>query len=120
MLSRHAADPKAAADIINWMVTSPTYQNIAPTYPAFAPAAKRWLAKREGKYFAGSLAPAFKTAATQIWPAFGYVKFYEIPIWTSAVVPVISKGGTIASAWDNFGKQLVQQAKINGYEVVQK
>lgn len=120
IVSRHAADPQAAADIVNWIVTSPAYQNTAPTYPAFAPAAKRWLAKNEGRYYATKLGPAFAAAANQVWPEYGYVKFYESSIWSSAVVPAISKGETIASAFGDFEEQLVQQAKINGYEVVRK
>ena len=102
----------------NWIVTSPTYQDTAPTYPAFGPAAKSWLKKHEGSYYASPLGPAFKAAANTVYPAYGYVKFYESGIWSSAVVPAITKGETIASVMGNFDNQLVQQAKINGYQVV--
>jgi ABC-type glycerol-3-phosphate transport system substrate-binding protein len=118
MVSRHAADQKAAADIVNWIVTNPKYQDTAPTYPAYGPAAKSWLKKHEDGYFATKLGPPFKAAADAVYPGYGYVKFYESGIWSSAVVPAISKGETIASAIGDFENQLVQQAKINGYDVV--
>jgi multiple sugar transport system substrate-binding protein len=117
MVSRHAADQKAAADVVNWMVTSPTYQLTAGTYPAFQPLGRKWLAKHEGRYYASPLGPAFRLAAASVWPKFGYLKFSESSIWTSVVVPVISKGGTIASVIDKYGNAIEQQAKINGYQV---
>ena len=119
-ISRHAADQKAAADVINWVATSPKYQDTGPTYPGYGPEATRWLAKHTGTYFASPLGPAFKKAASEIWPGYGYVKFNDAEIWASSVVPVISKGGTIASAIKDYGNQLTQQAKINGYQVVTK
>jgi multiple sugar transport system substrate-binding protein len=121
VISKHAADPKAAADVINWVSTNPQYQLTAPTYPAYGPVAAKWLQKQSNeKYFASSVAPAFKTAAEQIWGDYGFVKINDLGIWSSAVVPKITQGGTLASAWKSFGEQLEQQAKINGYQVVSK
>ena len=121
LLSSHAADPKTAADIINWVSTSSVYQSTAPTYPAFGPAAAKWLAKRsKDHYFAHPVGPAFQAGARAVWPGYGYAKIYDLAIWSSSVVPAISGGKSVSSAWNSFGTQLAQQAKINGYQVVSK
>jgi multiple sugar transport system substrate-binding protein len=122
IVSRHAADPRAAAAVASWLVTSPKiWTNPANVYPAFAPAANAWLKKNDrGQYFAGRLAPAFRKAASQMWFGYGYTPFSAQSIWGSTAVPAISNGSTIAAVWPKFGKELVQQAKINGYEVVER
>jgi ABC-type glycerol-3-phosphate transport system substrate-binding protein len=121
IVSRHAKDPRAAAAVASWMVTSPRiWQNPANVYPAYAPAATLWLRKNDrGQYFAGRLAPAFRKAANELWSGFGYVPFSAQSIWASSAVPQLSSGATVASVWQKFGKELVQQAKINGYQVVE-
>jgi multiple sugar transport system substrate-binding protein len=121
LLSRHAADPKAAADVINWVSTSPVYQSTAPTYPAYGPAATKWLAKQsKAHYFAQPIGPPFQAGARDVWPGYGYAKIYDLAIWSSSVVPAINGGKSLSSAWNSFGTQLAQQAKINGYQVVSK
>jgi ABC-type glycerol-3-phosphate transport system substrate-binding protein len=120
MVSRHAANPRGAAAVASWLVTSPRiWTNPAYGYPAFAPAAKLWLKRNDrGQYFAGRLAPAFTKAANEMWFDYGYVTFSGQAIWASSVVPEITNGATIASVWEKFGNELVQQAKINRYQVV--
>jgi ABC-type glycerol-3-phosphate transport system substrate-binding protein len=122
IVSRHAADPRGAAAVASWLVTSPRiWQNPANVYPAFAPAARLWLKKNDrGQYFSGRLAPAFRKAANELWSGFGYVTFSAQSIWASSAVPAITGGATIASVWQKFQKELVQQAKINGYKVVER
>jgi ABC-type glycerol-3-phosphate transport system substrate-binding protein len=122
IVSRHAADPRAAAAVASWLVTSPRiWTNPANVYPAYKPAADAWLKKNDrGQYFAGRLAPAFKKAANEMWAGFGYVPFSAQTIWASTAVPAISNGSTVAAVWPKFGNELVQQAKINGYQVVER
>ena len=60
LLSAHTANLKAAKEFLTWVTTADDYQvELAPGYPAYAPAAKNWLAKQDAcGYYASDLAGA--------------------------------------------------------------
>lgn len=118
MVSRHSANLKAATEVAQWMATSDAYQDDAPTYPAYAPAAKNWLKNANANgYFATDPSPAFTTAAGLIWPGWSALEFSPDAVWASTVVPAITSGDSLSSVVDDWQSALENHAKAAGYSV---
>jgi multiple sugar transport system substrate-binding protein len=110
-ISSHSKNLKAASEFVQFVTTSDAVQTDAPTYPAYVPAAKKWLANPANtRYFAGDVAPAFATAAGEVWPgwsASGLVN--QQNIWSTTVMPSVLQGKTIESmlpAWQAEARNL--------------
>jgi ABC-type glycerol-3-phosphate transport system substrate-binding protein len=118
-ISSHSKNLKAAADVVTWLTTSNTVQASAPTYPAFAPAAKAWLANPANtKYFANDVAPAFEQAATQIWPGWTDTTSYDVgALFNSTVLPNLGRGKTITSQLPALQTAIKNKATSLGYKV---
>jgi ABC-type glycerol-3-phosphate transport system substrate-binding protein len=119
LLSAHSANPKAAGDFLTWVTTSDDYQGKeAPGYPAYAPAAKTWLADQTASgYYVGDIATPLATAADQVWPGWGYGQFSQEAIWAAAVTPGLNAGKTIVSLLPAWQEAIVNHARADGYEV---
>lgn len=121
LLSAHSANLKAAAAFLTWVTTSDDYQaKLAPGYPAYAPAAKDWLAQQAASgYFAGDIAGPLQAAAGQVWPGWGYGQFSQEAVWAATVTPKLTAGKTVASLLPAWKSAIVNYARADGYKVTQ-
>ena len=102
------------------MTTTDAYQaDLAPGLPAYAPAAKAWLAgQQKSGYFADDIAPAVQQAAGQVWPGWGYGKFSQEAIWAATVTPGLTAGKTIVSmlpAWQTAITNYATRRRLPGH-----
>jgi ABC-type glycerol-3-phosphate transport system substrate-binding protein len=121
LLSAHSANLKAATDFLTWVTTSDDYQGkLAPGYPAYAPAAKTWLAKQTSSgYYANDITAPLQAAAGQVWPGWGYGQFSQEAIWAATVTPGLNAGKSIVSMLPDWQTAIVNHAQSNGYQVSQ-
>jgi ABC-type glycerol-3-phosphate transport system substrate-binding protein len=120
IISKHSQNLKAAADFVIWATTvfNPTGKDARPGYPAYAPAAKAWLADlATNKFFAADPTPALQAAAGQIWPGWNLVTYPDQPVWSNTVVTQLVAGQSLSSMLKPFGDALAQAAQAAGYEV---
>jgi ABC-type glycerol-3-phosphate transport system substrate-binding protein len=119
MVSSHSANLKASTDLVTWLTTSDANQASAPTYPAYAPAATAWLANPTNRsYFATDVSPAFQQAANDVWTGWSNTKFSDATAWSSVVLPALTAGKTLTSALPAWQTAITNEAKANGYTVV--
>jgi multiple sugar transport system substrate-binding protein len=119
LLSAHSAHLKAATDFLTWVTTSDDYQGKqAPGYPAYAPAAKSWLARKASSgYYAGDITGPLRTAANQVWSGWGYGQFSQEAIWAATVTPGLTAGKSIVSMLPAWEKAIANYARTDGYKV---
>lgn len=120
-MSSHTTNPKAAAALVTWLATSNDYQgDVAPGYPAYAPAAELW-AKRVASdpFFASDPYPVLKQAAGQITTKAGNVRFDDFTPYSETVIAAVNHGQTITSALSAYQTQLTGLAHTSGYTVTQ-
>ncbi|MFJ8009450.1 ABC transporter substrate-binding protein [Streptomyces fagopyri] len=117
-VSSHSKNLKAAEKFVRFVTTADSYQvDVAPGYPAYAPAAQKWIAKKEAsKYYATPLQPVV-TAASQVWDGWDYPVFSQEAIWAKTVTPGITGGQSIVDLLPTWQKAIENQAKVNGYKV---
>jgi multiple sugar transport system substrate-binding protein len=122
LLSAHSKNLKEATDFLTWVTTSDDYQGkLAPGYPAYAPAAKTWLANQaKSGYYASDISGVLETAANQVWPGWGYPQFSQEAIWAAAVLPGMNSGKTITSLLSAWQTQIANYATSDGYKVTQQ
>lgn len=119
VVSRHAANPAAAAAVAQWVSTSDDYQKTAPTYPAYAPAAAEWSKTISSSgYYAEDPVPVLKDQASKINPVVGATRYQVDSTVMSTVVASIKAGGDIASTLPDLQTQLSGLAQAAGYEVI--
>lgn len=121
LLSAHSTNLKAATAFLTWVTTADDYQGkLAPGYPAYAPAAKVWLANQEAsKYYRGRITTPLQDAANQVWPNWGYGQFSQEAIWAATVTPGLNAGKTITSLLPAWHDAIVNYARSDGYQVKQ-
>ncbi|MEV6643813.1 extracellular solute-binding protein [Amycolatopsis sp. NPDC051371] len=119
LLSAHSANLKDATDFLTWVTTSDDYQGkVSPGYPAYAAAAKTWLAQQSSsKYYANDVAVPLQAAAPQVWPGWGYGQFSQEAIWAATVTPGLTAGKTIVSLLPEWQTAITNYARSAGYEV---
>lgn len=117
-ISSHSKNLKAAEKFAQWVTTADDYQvALAPGYPAYAPAADKWIAKQDSsKYFATPL-KAVVTAASQVWDGWGYGIFSQEAIWAKTVTPAVTGGKSIVDLLPAWQQAIENQAKVDGYKV---
>ena len=117
-ISSHSKNLKAAEKFAQFVTTDDSYQvDVAPGYPAYAPAAQKWVAKQEAnKYFATPMQPIV-TAASQIGDGWGYGEFSQEAIWAKTVTPAVTGGSSVTDLLPTWQKAIENQAKVNGYTV---
>ncbi|KJK09231.1 sugar ABC transporter substrate-binding protein [Terrabacter sp. 28] len=117
-ISSHSTNLKAAAEFVQFVTTADDYQvNVAPGYPAYAPAAQKWIAKQDAsKYFATPLQP-IATAGSQVWDGWGYGLFSQEAVWAKTMTPAITSGTSIVDLLPTWQQAIENQAKVNGYTV---
>jgi ABC-type glycerol-3-phosphate transport system substrate-binding protein len=117
-ISSHSKNLDAAEKFVQFVTTADDYQvNLAPGYPAYAPAAEKWVAKQESsKYFATSLEPVV-TAASQVWDGWGYGIFSQEAIWAKTMTTGITGGKSMVELLPTWQQAIQNQAKVDGYSV---
>jgi ABC-type glycerol-3-phosphate transport system substrate-binding protein len=117
-ISSHSTNLKAAEKFVEFVTTADDYQvNLAPGYPAYAPAADKWIKKQESSgYYATDLVAVVK-AGTEIWSGWGSGVFSQEAIWAKTVTPAIAGGKNIADVLPDWGTAIKNQAQVDGYTV---
>jgi ABC-type glycerol-3-phosphate transport system substrate-binding protein len=117
-ISSHSKNLAAATKFAQFVTTADDYQvEKAPGYPAYAPAATKWLAKQASSgYFATDLTPITK-AASEVWPGWGAGEFSQEAIWAKVMSPRITSGKPTSEALAAWGTEIKNQAQVNGYTV---
>lgn len=121
LLSAHSTHLKAATKFMTWVTTSQDYQGkIAPGYPAYAPAAKAWLASQSSSgYYADDIAAPLQAAADNVWSGWGYGQFSQEAIWAASVTPGLTAGKSVTSLLPAWKTSIVDYARSDGYKVTQ-
>jgi len=121
MISSHSTNLKAAGDLATWLTTSDDNLAGAPTYPAYVPGAKAWLANPTNKnYFANDVAPVFLAAAGEVWTGWSNTKFSDATPWSTTVLPALTAGKSLSDTLPAWQEAIVNQAKSVGYTVTTK
>jgi ABC-type glycerol-3-phosphate transport system substrate-binding protein len=119
LLSAHSAHLSEAVDFMTWVTTADGYQaDLAPGYPAYAPAATKWLANQaKSGYYATDISSVLQQAAGQVWSGWGYGQFSQEAVWAAAVTPGITAGKSIVSMLPAWQSAIAQHAQADGYSV---
>jgi ABC-type glycerol-3-phosphate transport system substrate-binding protein len=121
MISSHSTNIKGATAVAEWLTTNTGALASAPTYPAYGPAAKAWLANPANKdYFAANVSNVFINAANEVWTGWSNTKFSDETPWSNAVLPALTAGKSLAASVPAWQASIVNQAKSLGYTVVTK
>ncbi|MFI6085742.1 ABC transporter substrate-binding protein [Streptomyces sp. NPDC051217] len=119
MASSHSANLKASTDLITWLTTSDENQASAPTYPAYTKAADAWLANpANSDYFANDVSKPFRDAAGQVWTGWSNTRFSDATAWSSVVLPALTSGKSLVSTLPAWQREIGNEAKAEGYQVV--
>ncbi len=120
-VSSHAspAVQKLSASIIEWLTTSPVYEDTAPTYPANKYAAVGWVNTTvKNGFFANDPSDVFHASANLIWPGYSDLLFDVEDVWSATVVPALVSGKSMSSLLGTWQSALTDQAKVFGYSVI--
>ena len=117
-ISSHSTNLAAAEKFAQFVTTADDYQvDLAPGYPAYAPAGAKWIAKQEAsKYFATSLQPMI-AAGGQIWPGWGSPEFSQEAIWAKTMTPIVNSGKSVNDNLQTWETAIKNQAQVTGYTV---
>ncbi|MEV0474793.1 ABC transporter substrate-binding protein [Streptomyces prunicolor] len=119
MVSSHSANLKSSSDLVTWLTTSDANQATAPTYPAYAQAAKAWLANPANKdYFANDVSGPFEQAANEVWTGWSNTRFSDSTAWSSVVLPALTAGKSLTETLPAWQQEIANEAKSQGYKVV--
>ena len=118
MVSSHSKNLKASTALASWLTTSDDNLKAAPTYPAYSPGAKAWLANPANKgYFATDVSSVFQQAANEVWTGWGNTKFSDATAWSSVVLPALTSGKTLTQTLPAWQNEIASEAKSVGYTV---
>jgi multiple sugar transport system substrate-binding protein len=121
IMSSHSANPSLAAQALVWLATSTTSQGLSQGYPAYIPAAGPWIAAQDASgLFAAPLAPAFATAAPEVWTGWSETPWDAFGIWASTATPNLVSGQSVSSQLSAVGAAFSNYAQSAGYQVVTK
>jgi ABC-type glycerol-3-phosphate transport system substrate-binding protein len=121
MVSSHSKNLKAATAVSEWLTTSDANLKGAPTYPAYVPGAKTWLANpANASYFADDISGPFQKAANEVWTGWSNTKFSDATAWSSVVLPALTAGKTLTATLPAWQTAIVNEAKSVGYTVTTK
>lgn len=119
IVSGKAKNRTAAVNFAIDMTTNPTIAKSQTTYPGYGPSADIWLKdKASDRWYAADPSQVLKTAADNINPADGYVR-YQSQLLDSFNSTVIKSGARdVSAALMAWGQQAKQAAEADGYTVV--
>ena len=118
-ISAHSSKLKAASDFATWVATDDAYQAaLSPGYPAYTPAAEKWIAQQASSgYYANDISAPITAAAGAVWPGWGAPEFSQEAIWAKTITPGMTAGKTVASLLPAWQTAIEQQAQVFGYKV---
>jgi ABC-type glycerol-3-phosphate transport system substrate-binding protein len=117
-VSSHSKNLKAAEKFVEFVTTADDYQvNVAPGYPAYAPAADKWIKKQESSGYYATDLKAVVTAGTQIWSGWGSGVFSQEAIWAKTITPALASGKSLVDLLPAWQTAIKNQAQVNGYTV---
>jgi len=121
MVSSHSQNMSGAVALAQWMSTNTSILADAPTYPAYVPGAKAWLANPANKdYFADNVSGVFLNAANEIWTGWSNTKFSDATPWSNTVLPSLTAGKSLSATLPAWQTSIADLAKSLGYTVVNK
>jgi multiple sugar transport system substrate-binding protein len=119
-MSRHTKNPQLASEVVIWVTTGP-YQDIAPTQPAYMPAAENWADTVRGNAMYG-VDPweVYDEAATYIWG--GWLQDNRLNIWPAwqeiCMAPYVNEGAKLADCLEPLEAELARLAPAGGFEPI--
>ena len=118
-ISSHSKNVAAAAAFATWVTTQDGYQvDVAPGYPAYSPAAAKWIAKQQASgYWANDISKPIIAAAGEVWSGWGSAQFSQESIWSKTILAGQASGKTVESLLPAWQTAIEQQAQIFGYTV---
>ncbi|GAB3805817.1 ABC transporter substrate-binding protein [Micromonospora zhanjiangensis] len=117
-VSSHSKNLKAAEKFVEFVTTADDYQvKVAPGYPAYAPAAEKWIKKQESSGYYATDLKAITEAGTKIWNGWGSGVFSQEAIWAKTMTPAIASGKSVADLLPEWQTAIKNQAQVNGYTV---
>jgi len=121
MVTSHTKQAKAAAALVEYMVTSPKIQgdpSVTQGLPAYSPDQDAWLKSLDG-VFANPKATeaAIKQAAGEIWTGWSPVPWSVESIFGNTVTPGLIDGGTFTSALSTLAGNIKSAAQSAGWQV---
>jgi multiple sugar transport system substrate-binding protein len=119
-MSRHTKNPKLASEIVIFATTG-EYQYIAPTFPAYLPAAEKWAETVSSNALYGvDPYPVYKETAELIWP--GWLEDNRFPWtaeWTRVIIqPVRNEGAKFADQLAPLKEALIPLGPPGGFEII--
>ena len=89
--------------------------------PGVRAGGKSWIAAEDSSGFCATpLAPAFATAAAEVWPGWSETPWDVYGIWASTVLPNLTAGQSFSSQLPGFAAQISNYAQSDGFQVVSK
>lgn len=119
-MSRHTVNPKLASELIVWLTTG-EYQYIAPTQPAYEPAAEKWAETVRGNpMYAEDPWPVYSEAANYIWG--GWLQDDRLA-WTPiaqtiCLNPMRNEGAKLVDCLEPLEEELANLAPKGGFEPI--
>jgi ABC-type glycerol-3-phosphate transport system substrate-binding protein len=115
-VSSHSKNLEGAKKFVEFATTSDAYQvALSPGYPAYGPAAKKWIAKQEASgYYATPLA-ALNDAASEVWAGWGFPAFSQENIWAKTITPAVADGRNLVDLMPAWETAIKSQALLSGY-----
>jgi ABC-type glycerol-3-phosphate transport system substrate-binding protein len=113
---------KNAKTFMTFVATDPAWQvELTTGLPAYGPVQDDWIAKQAASnyfYDTDATFAAFKDAIGAVPGNHSYMLYNTGSVWTESVTPALVAGKSVDEAWAAFGSELVNQAKAQGYTVV--
>ena len=120
ILSSHLSGGQlqTAAKVLVGLATSNVSQLQSEGYPGYVPAAKAWIAQQDKSgLFATPLAPAFATAAPEVWPGWSQTPWDVFGLWAQNVTPNLIAGDAVSSQLSVMASAILNNAQSDGYQV---
>ena len=106
-----------------FVATDPAWQvELSTGLPAYGPAQDAWIERQSAAgYFADNATTfaAAQEAITHVQPDHAYMLYNTGSVWTETVAPALVTGQPFATAWEDFGTELTNQAQSLGYTITQ-
>jgi multiple sugar transport system substrate-binding protein len=119
-MSRHTKNPKLASEVIVWLATG-EYQHMAPTQPAYLPAAEKWAETVRGNPLYGvDPWPVYEETAGYIWPNWiPDARFPYRPEVTRLLVdPMVNEGAKLVDQLEPLQEALEPLGAPAGLEIL--
>lgn len=113
---------EAAADMLVWLTTSEANQKDAVTFPPYAPVTQLWGEKliADDYYADDQLFAAMEEAALYADPKYGARRFDMPSVLGKILTPAIAAGRSLVDTIPALEQEIMNTARVAGYETVQE